>query len=200
MLHARTMFVFPLLLLLQVASWCQSREEYISPAEYTSRAVSALNSIISDWNEKKLSLPPKHELERQFSERLRQRMLSHPGDYEKDRWADQLQNFWVKLPEKLSPQLPLSDSARRLLTNKFVENVDTLRERKVRPEKDDLKSEADLSLYIILGRSQQRAMATGKSEISGDIVEDTLWAFFTGVYPFCRPDKGNQWKEYYDKN
>ena len=175
--------LFALLLGLQTVGLGQAKEDYMR----------VLDSIFKNWNNRNLRLPPKREFERQFSERLRQRTVARPFGYEDKKWASQLGRNWDKLPEEATPKLPLSDAAQSTLRAEFLENIDHLKDREVRPEREEVLREAGLSLFIVFGRSQQLAMDKGETEISRSDVKDALFEFFTGVYPFCRPDAKHPW-------
>lgn len=150
--------------------------------------VATLNTILDEWERGELVFPAKQELQEQFHENLSRRVKERPAGYEDEKWRGTLLRNWEMLPDRLMPEVRLTDGARLAILAGFVDNLGELRAR-LKPEKTRVFDATKASLFAVLAWAQREASQRNDRTISSAYVQRSLNAFFTGVYPFCRIER-----------
>jgi hypothetical protein len=143
--------------------------------------------ILSKWNDGSLQLPDKKDLRDNFEALLESKLKERPFGYETQEWANERRAKFEALPEQVFPKLPLDkDAAAELLALCSV-NLPSLKRKIADPK--NLLQEVPLAIYIVMSESQERALKEGGKAIAPIYVSESVFDWWTNVYPFCPTDE-----------
>lgn len=144
--------------------------------------VAHTDAVLRLWNKKELDFE-KWGFEKKFFNQLQDRQKKAPGGYEDDQWHSKMVANWNELPFVLKPEKQLTVGARLTLLGRVTDNVKSLSSGKMSLK--DFRTFILGPTYQVLGRAQLKAKESGAVAINASLVSDSIFDWYTMVYPFC---------------